>query len=181
MPRNSESTRSESSRETVIQTHKQQLLLLSLFARLCSLLLIALSSRLPLFDSSPGLVSSGGWASALLRWDAFHFAHVADSGYIYEYEWAFFPGTPLVMRLGGWAIRLLKRSDSWNELLLSGALAALACDTTRLFYCLSLHHLQSPSLAFLASILSLLPSSPVTLRFAPYSEPFFTYLSYKGK
>ncbi|KAJ7668374.1 GPI mannosyltransferase 2 [Mycena polygramma] len=47
-------------------------------------------------------------------------------------------------------------------------------------YALSLHHLGSSALARLATVLSLLPSSPVTLFLAPYSEPFFTYLSYKG-
>ncbi|KAF8170181.1 GPI mannosyltransferase 2 [Mycena galopus ATCC 62051] len=47
-------------------------------------------------------------------------------------------------------------------------------------YSLSLHHLGSPALARLAAILSLLPSSPATLFLAPYTEPFFTYFSYKG-
>jgi hypothetical protein len=70
---------------------------------------------------------------------------------------------------------------SWDDLLQGGLLAALACDTSTTLYHLSLHHLGSPSLALMASLLSLMPSSPVTLRFGAYSEPFFTYLSYKGE
>ena len=71
----------------------------------------------------------------------------------------------------------------WNDLLQGGALAAFLCDagSTTTLYNLTLHHVGSPNLALIASVLSFLPSSPATLRFAAYSEPFFTYLSYKGK
>jgi hypothetical protein len=78
-------------------------------------------------------------------------------------------------------VRLVHTSEHRSDLLLGGVAAAVTCDTTRTFYALSLHHLRSPQLAFLASLLSLLPSSPVTLQYAPYSEPFFTYFSYKGE
>lgn len=60
------------------------------------------------------------------------------------------------------------------------ALAAIACDTTCTLYQLTLHHLGSPTLAYLTALLSLMPSNPATLYFVPYTEPFFTYLSYKG-
>lgn len=163
-----------------INEHIQLLRILSIAARLFTALSLYLLSNLPLFDSSPSIESN---ASSLLRWDAFHFAHIADKGYVHEYEWAFFPGTPLVMRIAGGVLHALKRSGSpmtWDDLLQGGALAALACDSTTTLYRLTLHHLGSPYVALVASLLSLFPSSPATLRFAAYSEPFFTYLSYKG-
>lgn len=46
--------------------------------------------------------------------------------------------------------------------------------------CRSLHHLRSPSAAFLAAALPLLSSSPATLWFAPYGKPFSAYCSYRG-
>lgn len=168
-----------------MKTDTRILLLFTIVARLLTVFLLLITSLLPLFDSSPNILPTPKWSwiTSLLRWDAFHFVHIAEHGYVYENEWAFFPGTPFLMRTASSAIRFVTGSvgpPDWSDLLLGGALAALACDTTSTFYQLSLHHLGSPSVAFLASLLSLLPSSPVTLRFAAYSEPLFTYLSYKG-
>ena len=81
---------------------------LSLTTRVSTFILIHLFSNLPLFDSSPSILSNGSRASPLLRWDAFHFAHIALNGYVHEYEWAFFPGTPLVMRIAGEILRFVK-------------------------------------------------------------------------
>jgi phosphatidylinositol glycan class V len=171
------------------QSHQRLLQFLFLAIRVSTFLLIYLLSYVPLFDSSPSIPSNGP-ASPLLRWDAFHFAHIAQNGYVHEYEWAFFPGTPLVMRIAGEIMRFVKGKWTgtpglviWDDLLQGGALAAFLCDVgaTKALYNLTLHHLGSPNLALIASVLSLLPSSPATLRFAAYSEPFFTYLSYKGK
>ncbi|KAF9242134.1 glycosyltransferase family 76 protein [Melanogaster broomeanus] len=123
------------------------------------------------------------WTSSLLRWDAFHFAHIAREGHFYEHEWAFFPALPLVMHASGSVLSYVtsgQRSPDWSAILLGGAILAALFDSTRVLYRLSLHHLRSPSSAFLATALSLLPSSPATLRFASYSEPFFTYFSYRG-
>jgi len=104
---------------------------------------------------------------------------------MYEYEWAFFPGTPLVMRVAGKLLRLLKGNGhvSLDDLLQGGALAAFACEVGSIttLYQLTLYHLGSPHIALISSVLSLMPSSPAILRFAVYSEPFFTYFSYKGE
>ncbi|ORX95224.1 mannosyltransferase [Basidiobolus meristosporus CBS 931.73] len=35
---------------------------------------------------------------AFVRWDAFYFMHVAEEGYVYEQEFAFFPMLPVLMR-----------------------------------------------------------------------------------
>jgi phosphatidylinositol glycan class V len=165
--------------ESVERHHLSVLLKLSIASRILVLLLVYLSSYLPLFDASPTLVRSPTWPLPLLRWDAFHFTHLAHTNlqYTYEYEWAFFPGTPLVMRTVAW----LYGGSELHHLMLAGAMAAAACDSTTTLYGLTLHHLRSPSLAFLASLLSLLPTSPATLRLACYSEPFFTLFSYKGR
>jgi GPI mannosyltransferase 2 len=171
---------------STVQSHLRLLRILSPTTRLFTIILIHLLSILPLFDSSPSISSSiPSKSSSLLRWDAFHFANIAQNGYVPEYEWAFFPGTPLVMRIAGEALRFLKGSNdlvSWDDLLQGGAIVAFVCDvdSTIVLYHLTLHHLGSTHIALITSVLSLLPSSPATLRFAAYSEPFFTYLSYKG-
>ncbi|KAF8447431.1 GPI mannosyltransferase 2 [Boletus edulis BED1] len=176
---------SEVSSSSEVQAHLRILTLLSLLSRvLIAVLVISSTYLLPLFDSSPRLVLNAAtppWISSLLRWDAFHFALVAEQGHAYEHTWAFFPALPLIMRLSG---HLLSRaglsSPDTTAPLLGGAILAVLFDPTRVLYRLSLHHLRSPSAAFLAAALSLLSSSPATLRFAPYNEPFFTYCSYRG-
>ena len=175
-----------SSQLSTVQSHIRLLRILSPTTRLFTIALIHLLSILPLFDSSPSVSSSiPSKPSPLLRWDAFHFANIAQNGYVHEYEWAFFPGTPLVMRIAGEALRFLKGSSEpvcWDDLLQGGAIVAFVCDvgSTTALYHLTLHHLGSTHIALITSVLSLLPSSPATLHFAAYSEPFFTYLSYKG-
>ena len=165
--------------------HLRTLTLFSLLSRvLIAALIISSTYLLTLFDSSPRLVLSSTappWISSLLRWDAFHFAHVAQEGHVYEHAWAFFPALPFIMRVSG---HLLSRAGlntpGVAASLLGGAVLAALFDSTRVLYRLSLHHLRSPSAAFLTAALSLLSSSPATLRFAPYSESFFTYCSYRG-
>lgn len=165
--------------------HGQSLLAQSLLSRLLICLLIVSSAALlTLFDTSPKLFLDDNvsvWTSSLLRWDGFHFAHIAREGLVYEHEWAFFPGVPLVMRWSGSVLSLLGLSlPGWPALLIGGAIVAALLDSTRILYQLSLYHLRSSSAAFLATLLSFFPSSPSALRFAPYSEPFFTYFSYRG-
>lgn len=141
-----------------------------LVSALSYLLLYPAASILPLFDKSPLLTPRAPLLYPLLRWDSFHFIHIARYGYVYEHEWAFFPGTAILARY------LPPTNISFILVL-----AAVACDSSRTLYLLSLHHLQSRSLAYMTLIISLLSFSPVTVRLVPYSEPFFTYLSYKGE
>ncbi|KAL1687520.1 glycosyltransferase family 76 protein [Schizophyllum commune] len=140
-------------------------------ALLISFALLA-SYLLPPFDASAKADSfTASWADALVRWDVFHFAQIARGGYQYEHQSAFFPGLP-------WLLRATALSE--REYLLGGALLVLFCDTTLVMYDISLLFLGNRDAALLSAMLSLLPSSPATLRLVPYAEPFFTYLSYRG-
>jgi GPI mannosyltransferase 2 len=117
------------------------------------------------------------WASTALRWDAFHFSSVAADGYLTEQSWAFFPGTPLVMRIAS--------SLASDQPLAIGLVSFLAnvCSlwSTYDLYTLTFLHTRSLEAAFLVAALSILPSSPVTLSHALYAEPFFAFFSYRGK
>ncbi|KAG9042791.1 ER membrane glycoprotein subunit of the GPI transamidase complex-like protein [Tulasnella sp. UAMH 9824] len=154
---------------------------------------IVLSATLfPPFDSSHLITQPRrkfGFTSALLRWDVFHFANIALNGYTHEHLFAFFPGPPLLMRLFAEAGRRVfnitgltdRISVSEGDVLLGGAVASLIlCDWTGDLYDLTLAVGGTPSMAKLTTLLSLLPLSPPTLLFAPYAEPFFATLSYKG-
>lgn len=91
-------------------THQRLIIKCYLATRIFYALLFTLLSALPLFDTSPLVVipaRSLSWSSTLLRWDAFHFASIAQVGYIYEYQFAFQPGMPLVMRWLGSGINFL--------------------------------------------------------------------------
>lgn len=143
------------------QQHRRLLFRLSIFSRLLVFVLVHLSAHaLPLFDASPLLITVHPILRPLFRWDVFHFSHIAQHAYVYEHEWAFFPALPFIFAVA--------------------PLLVLTCDTSQTLYTLSLYHLPSPKLALLATLFSLFPSSPVTAYFAPYSEPFFNYLSYRG-
>ncbi|KAK0461400.1 glycosyltransferase family 76 protein [Desarmillaria tabescens] len=96
------------------------IILLTVAARLLTTFLAFLASYLPLFDASP--------VKSWLRWDVFHFSHIAREGYVYEHEWAFFPGLPFVIR------RIEPDSIQWHMLM-----TAIACDTSVTLYRLSKH------------------------------------------
>ena len=168
---------------SVSERHKSRLTLFTITLHILVAAWVIAAAKLPSFDSSAATVVDSAWERALLRWDVFHFLHIAQSGYEFEYEHAFFPGSPRIMRLGSKLLDAIFGSgDRTWTFLLSGhlATAAVAVGSVRILYDLTLCHFGSPSMAFLVSILSLMSSSPATLRFAPSTEPFFTFLSYKG-
>lgn len=137
-----------------------QLILLTVAVRVAVLLLATFSAHcLSPFDSSGG-------NDVFLRWDAVHFAHMAKAGYVYEHEWAFLYGLPFLIR-----------HTPWPLMQLLGLSANIG--STYALYHMSLD-MMGEKIATLATLLSLLPSSPATLTLAPYNEPFFTFLSYMG-
>ena len=158
--------------------HRTLLRRLSATSSLVFGLVIVAACRLPLFDESPLLVPDAN--SPLFRWDNFHFLHVARSGYVYEHEWAFLPAAPWVIR---YALALLGRVSQniiISHFIIAAGTSVLASETVQTLYSLSLYHLKSPHRALLATILALMPLSPATFFFAPSTEPFFTYLTYRG-
>ena len=164
-------------------SHKRLLTRLVLLCHIVVAAITFLAAQLPSFDSSASLVLENKSFTSLLRWDVFHFAHIAKSGYVYEHEYAFFPGAPSTMRAFG---KLCQSAGAFaggfDGALLAGPILSIviAVDAVHTLYDLSLHFLKSPHAALLTCLLSLLSLSPATLRFAPYAEPFFAYLSYKG-
>ncbi|EKM80848.1 hypothetical protein AGABI1DRAFT_71435 [Agaricus bisporus var. burnettii JB137-S8] len=103
-----------------------------------------------------------------VRWDVLHFLDIARDGYRWEHNYAFLLAGPFLLRL----LR--------HPALLFLVNTALAYDSSVTLYRLSLRRLRRKDLARLAALLALIPSSPATLYWAPYAEPFFTYLSYRG-
>jgi phosphatidylinositol glycan class V len=170
--------------ETETETRRKHICLLdslTLLSRVSvAALLYVTSSYLPLFDASPRTVLVPlSFSYSLLRWDAFHFTIIAKAGYSREHHWAFFPGVPSLLRFSA---RFSPPVDNPTFALACVALihAAIAIPATRAIYHLTLIHFRSPSFALLTALLSLLLASPVTLYFAPYAEPIFTFLSYAG-
>lgn len=175
----------------VINGHIKTLRIAAVAAWSLTVFLLYVSSLLPLFDSSPRVVFPernlrNFLVSPLLRWDVFHFVHIALHGHVYEYEWAFLPGIATVMQWTSTLSQQLGMSASpgalsIGDVLGSTALLSCLCASTTTLYHLTLLHFGSPSLAYLTALLSLLPSSPATLWFSASTEPFFTYLSYRGE
>ncbi|KAG8986614.1 ER membrane glycoprotein subunit of the GPI transamidase complex-like protein, partial [Tulasnella sp. 427] len=174
-------------------SNKKRLSLYYYASRLIVASFIVLAATIfPPFDASHLITQPDrkfGLTSALLRWDVFHFSNVAINGYTHEHLFAFFPGTPGLMKavaetglmLGRTLGSTERKQIGEGDVLLGGALASLVlCDWTGDLYDLTIAVGGTPSMAKLTALLSLVPLSPPTLLFAPYAEPFFARLSYKG-
>ncbi|XP_061104262.1 palmitoyltransferase ZDHHC18-A isoform X2 [Conger conger] len=118
----------------------------------------------------------------LSRWDAEHFLFIAEHGYLYEHNHAFFPLLPLCLRglavglqpLAGWLTvrgRLLVAVALLNSAL--GVLSAVA------LYRLGRAVLRDRRLALLSSLLFCLSPANVFLS-AGYSEGLFSALTFGG-
>lgn len=166
------------------EKHKVLLVRLVVLQHVLIALLVVIVATFPSFDSSADVVVTSIWQKALLRWDVFHFLHVAQIDYAFEHEYAFLPVLHILMQAYA---KLREVVSGIHEItpvpfLLTGHLAVYLAGigSVQALYDLTLNTFKSPAMALLASVLSLLSSSPATLRFAPYAEPFFTFFSYKG-
>ncbi|XP_068616590.1 palmitoyltransferase ZDHHC18-A [Brachionichthys hirsutus] len=119
----------------------------------------------------------------LSHWDAEHFLFVAEGGYLYEHNFAFFPLFPVIVR--GLAETLLRPLSGWlsvrGRLLLAVALgnSALFLLSAVALYALSRAVLQDRRLALLSSLLYCVTPANVFMT-AGYSESLFAALTFGG-
>ncbi|RUS28969.1 GPI mannosyltransferase 2 [Jimgerdemannia flammicorona] len=117
--------------------------------------------------------------AVILRWDAFYFLHIAEEGYVYEQEHAFFPLVPALARVVARIVWLL--SDRY-AILIAGALIAnisfvLAAGALyRLTYAI---YPTQPRLAFLTAVAYIITPSGMFMT-AFYTESPFALLTFWG-
>ncbi|KAK7807079.1 hypothetical protein U0070_007379 [Myodes glareolus] len=139
--------------------------------------------------SPPRLAPSGsvdqlveGLLGGLSRWDAEHFLFIAEHGYLYEHNFAFFPGFPLALLMGTELLRPLQGLLSQRSCLLVAVallnflFSVLAALTLHDLGCLVLH---CPRQAFYAAMLFCLSPANVFLA-AGYSEALFAFLTFSA-
>ena len=51
------------------------------------------------FDASVSLSPTRSFLDLFARWDAVYFTHIAQEGYVYEQEYAFFPLFPMILNV----------------------------------------------------------------------------------
>lgn len=139
---------------------KRQLLSIGLGYKAAIFVLLYLSSFLPAFDKSSPHVYS--------RWDSIHYQAIAENGYQFENQWAFFPAIPFIISLFP------------SQLLANVAIGLISLPTITTFYDLSLTTLKDPSLAYVSTLLSIFTSSPAIVHISGYAEPLFTFCAYRG-
>lgn len=119
----------------------------------------------------------------LSHWDAEHFLFIAEHGYLYEHNFAFFPGYPLSVRavaeLALWPLGGLL--SLWSRLLLSAVLlnALLSVLTAAVLYELGCVVLQCRRTAFFSAVLFCLTPANVFMA-AAYSESMFAFLVFSA-
>ncbi|KAF9110577.1 hypothetical protein BGX27_006156 [Mortierella sp. AM989] len=118
-----------------------------------------------------------------LRWDSFYFVHIAEKGYIFEQEHAFFPLVPALMRLISKTI--LAPFGAFlsykQQLVLAGVLIA---NVSFIAASVQLYHLTNTlfkreKFAFLSAMLYVLTPSGIFMS-AIYTESLFAALSFTG-
>ncbi|XP_010166839.1 GPI mannosyltransferase 2 [Antrostomus carolinensis] len=140
--------------------------------------------------SPPRLSEPGLWdllleqlLGGLSHWDAEHFLFIAERGYLYEHNCAFFPLYPLSLRAGAeaalWPLQPLLRLRSrllLSATLLNSLFSALAAAA---LYELGCVVLRCRRLAFLAALLFSLSPANVFMA-AAYSESMFAFLVFSA-
>ncbi|KAG8790825.1 ER membrane glycoprotein subunit of the GPI transamidase complex-like protein [Ceratobasidium sp. 428] len=138
--------------------------------------------------------------SAGLRWDALHYQAIALHGsYIFEHQYAFSPGVPIMLRLVSfgkhYSFQLLDRllhgqyiSSRLAEYLLNtlvplvkaGLIGLLSSEPCLEIYKLTLSITQSNDYAYLTFLVFIIMGAPPVFFRNSYAEPFFAYFSFKG-
>ncbi|OBZ89106.1 GPI mannosyltransferase 2 [Choanephora cucurbitarum] len=137
------------------------------------------------YDSSSEIQLKGNsFLTAFLRWDSLYFLHIADQGYVYEQETAFFPLLPYLARLATNTVFFPLQSVFGKRytLLLSGVVFAnasfiLAAGT---LYRLTLALMPKNKALASATAIAFCLSPPTMFMSAFNSESVFALLSFKG-
>ncbi|KAI1322733.1 glycosyltransferase family 76 protein [Xylariaceae sp. FL0255] len=152
---------------------------------------IALGSGVgPAYDTSSTLLSTDrltshestfDLASKLTRWDAIYFIQSSRRGYLFEQEWAFAKGLPIVISMlaKGAAAFGVEENDALEPLI--GVLVATVCHllSALVLYEVGLVVSKHSRFSFVASVLHILSPAGLFLS-APYSESPFALLSFAG-
>ncbi|WVQ62252.1 uncharacterized protein L199_000391 [Kwoniella botswanensis] len=141
-------------------------------------LLYILSKLIPPFDSSQSLLSPDNLPG--LRWDAIHFASVAQNGYEFEQQLAFQPLLMGLLRLLGQSVVCIRgREMEVGDVIWSGVgISAVAwVGASIVLYKLTVH-LYNPAFAILTTILYMIPPTPVPS--LPYTEPLYAFTTFLG-
>jgi Gpi18-like mannosyltransferase len=139
----------------------------------------------PAVDAFVQDVAFGG----LANWDGVHFLHIAEAGYWYEHQHAFFPLLPIATRVVRWGLFGFLRVDQLfgvplqirSQLLISGVLLSNACFVGAAIVLLSLSRavLGNDRRAFVAAALFCI--SPASIFFSAfYTESIFALLTFGG-
>ncbi|NXL48241.1 PIGV mannosyltransferase, partial [Podilymbus podiceps] len=140
--------------------------------------------------SPPRLSEPGPWdlllerlLGGLSRWDAEHFLFIAERGYLYEHNCAFFPLYPLSLRAVAeaalWPLQRLLRLRSrllLSAVLLNSLFSVLAAAA---LYELGRLVLRCRRVAFLAAVLFSVSPANVFMA-AAYSESMFAFLAFSA-
>ncbi|XP_053560742.1 GPI mannosyltransferase 2 [Bombina bombina] len=117
------------------------------------------------------------------RWDAEHFLFIAEHGYLYEHNMAFFPLLPLLLvglsKGPLWPMKWVLSTRS--QLLLSAAVLNCACSALAgaVIYLLGCLVLQNRRTAFLAALLFCISPASIFMA-ATYSESLFALSTFAG-
>ncbi|PLB55045.1 DUF409 domain protein [Aspergillus steynii IBT 23096] len=149
----------------------------------------------PGYDTSTSLLPGQGVAPLSLpaplkfvRWDSIYFVHIAESGYVFEQEWAFSYG------YGKFIAFLTSVLNPWSNNALEGTagIAVVAVALSHLVHYLSVLALYRLSInvfgqetttqrliCFLSAALHIISPAGAFLS-APYGEPVFSFLNIAG-
>ncbi|KAI7816542.1 GPI mannosyltransferase 2 [Gamsiella multidivaricata] len=124
-----------------------------------------------------------GIFGVFLRWDSFYFVHIAEHGYVFEQEHAFFPLLPVLMRLvSNTVLAPLSSLFSYTQqLVLAGILVSNVSFIAASVQLYRLTHtlFGQERFAFLTAILYILTPSGIFMS-AIYTESPFAALSFTG-
>ncbi|GKT50994.1 GPI mannosyltransferase 2 [Colletotrichum spaethianum] len=170
-------------------SHPRQTLIAAFVAWKALLLAIALGSAVaPSYDTSTTLMlqrneSDVSIVTRLTRWDALYFTQSARRGYVFEQEWAFNTGLPLVVSGLVEVARLLGINGDGTGAL-EAALSIAVAHAAHIFAVMMLHELtlklfSRSRLAFLSALLHVLSPAGLFLS-APYAESLCAFFSFAG-